>query len=473
MNDEENKNRPASDGAEAGGNPRGRNRRRRHRNGRKPENREVRPEGAPAEQNGEQRRNKPQKQQNQKNDNAPQERASGNNAEGNGNGRGNKSRRRDRRRGDRRDPNRGIADLYGNPTEADTLSLDELRAKIVVQAADGSSPADSLGSPNHFAGNPDLNGAAASATEEPVDLPIREEDLLNPLPEVFSSNQIPPEDRVEIIGVRFRASGKSYYFDPKGKTVRVGDPVIVDTARGAEFGEVTFGNRVTSKKLLASALRPLIRAATPEDVAHDAENRAREHDAAEVFYQKTREHKLEMKLIDVQYAFDNSKLLFYFTAEGRVDFRELVRDLAGIFHTRIDLRQIGIRDEAKLLGGLGACGRPLCCSSFLSDFAQVSIKMAKEQGLSLNSAKISGACGRLMCCLHYETASYAEEIKLTPAVGSTVRTPDGVGEVIGNNPIAATVRVALQESDTPRQYSRSDVTVIAREKKATSADSAE
>ena len=200
------------------------------------------------------------------------------------------------------------------------------------------------------------------------------------------------------------------------------------------------------------------------------ENRAREKDAAEVFRKKVAEHGLPMKLIDVQFAFDNSKLLFYFTSDGRVDFRELVKDLAGVFHTRIELRQIGIRDEAKLLGGLGACGRPLCCASFLSDFVQVSIKMAKEQGLSLNSAKLSGTCGRLMCCLRYETESYAQELKLTPPVGSTVKTADGVGDVVSNNPIAGTVRVRLTESEAFKQYKRDEVTVLSRGKHADEAE---
>ncbi|MBQ3639151.1 MAG: stage 0 sporulation family protein [Clostridia bacterium] len=294
---------------------------------------------------------------------------------------------------------------------------------------------------------------------EPLSLPVDDQDLLAS-PEVLVPSTIPPEDRVDVVGVRFRAASKAYYFDPKGKTLHMGDFVVADTARGPEFGEVAFGNRAMNKKAITTPLRPILRVATPEDVARNKENRDREKEAGEVFYQKVREHRLAMKLIDVQFAFDNSKLLFYFTSEGRVDFRELVKDLAGVFRTRIELRQIGIRDEARLLGGLGACGRTLCCATFLPDFAQVSIKMAKEQGLSLNSAKISGACGRLMCCLRYEAESYAEEIRRTPPVGSTVKTPDGVGDVIGNNPIAATVRVKLKDQDAPKQYSRDEVTVI-------------
>ena len=452
MNDEEKKNTPAAENGN-GGNKQGRNRRRRHRGGKRPEQRA----GEQAERAAQQPVPEVPAQPKEKAGAGERTAADGEQNGQNGNRRG-RNRRDRRRRGNDRGKNegRGIEDLDGTPTEADALSLDELRARIVVQAADGSVPAQA----------PVKEPAREPEPAEPVELPVSEEDLLGAMPEVFSSHVIPEEDRVEIIGVRFRNSQKPYYFDPKGKTVRAGDPVLVDTARGYEFGYVAFGNRVVNKNTVPTPLRPLIRPATAEDVAHDAENRRRETEAADVFRRKMTEHKLDMKLIDVQFAFDNSKLLFYFTSEGRVDFRELVKDLAGVFRTRIELRQIGIRDEARLLGGLGACGRPLCCSTFLSDFAQVSIKMAKEQGLSLNSTKISGACGRLMCCLHYETASYAEEIRRTPPVGSTVRTPDGVGEVIGNNPIAATVRVALKDADAPRQYSRDDVTVLPREAKA-------
>ena len=375
MNEEQKQNHPAAEGTE-GGEKKNRNRRRRHRGGKKhggssaPENRTVQtPQPAPEVNN-------PGNPQGKGNDN-----------------RGGRSRRdRRRRRGGQKDTNRGIADLYGTPSEADSLSMEELRAKIVLQAADGSVPANGSASISD-ALSPSVPSPAKTVAEtdaESVEITVSEEELLSPLPAVFSSAEIAPDDRAEIIGVRFRSSGKAYFFDPKGKTVHAGDSVIVDTARGAEFGEVAFGNRIVSKKTLTTPLRPLIRVATPEDIARNAENREREKEAAEIFRQKAAEHKLEMKLIDVQFAFDNAKLIFYFTSEGRVDFRDLVKDLAGIFRTRIELRQIGIRDEAKLLGGLGACGRPLCCASFLSDFVQVSIKMAKEQGLSLNSAKISG-----------------------------------------------------------------------------------
>ncbi|MBQ8431373.1 MAG: stage 0 sporulation family protein [Clostridia bacterium] len=255
-----------------------------------------------------------------------------------------------------------------------------------------------------------------------------------------------------------------YYFDPRGLQIKKGEQAIVETARGAEFGDVCMGNTMINAAKIVSPLRPVLRVATPEDIRHDAENREKEKQALATCQERIHAHKLEMKLIDVQYAFDNSKLLFYFTADGRIDFRDLVKDLASVFRTRIELRQIGIRDEAKILGGLGACGRPLCCSTFLPDFAQVSIKMAKDQNLSLNSAKISGVCGRLMCCLRYESEVYAEEIRLTPGHDTVVKTEDGIGTVISSNPLAGTIRVILKDSpDTPaKQYHRSAVTVIGK-----------
>jgi cell fate regulator YaaT (PSP1 superfamily) len=258
-----------------------------------------------------------------------------------------------------------------------------------------------------------------------------------------------------------------YYFDPCDKYPKKGENVIVETARGPEFGEVCMERCNVNQKDTILPLRPLIRIATPEDVVHNNNNRAQEADALEICRAKIADHKLDMKLIDAQYSFDNSKLLFYFSAEGRVDFRELVKNLASIFHTRIELRQIGIRDEARMLGGLGVCGRTLCCSTFLPDFTQVSIKMAKEQNLSLNSSKISGVCGRLMCCLHYESEVYSEEIKKTPSNDTIVKTEDGVGTVISSNPLAGTIRVVLKDSpDTaPKQYHRDNVTVIGKERR--------
>ena len=218
-----------------------------------------------------------------------------------------------------------------------------------------------------------------------------------------------PEQMVEIVGLRFKKSGKIYFFDPAGIVCPRETHGIVETARGIEYGRIVISNRMVPVSTIVPPLRRLIRLATPEDERHHAENLAAEQEAFRVCMEKIEAHKMQMKLVDVEYTFDNNKLLFYFTADGRVDFRELVKDLASVFRTRIELRQIGIRDEAKLRGGLGVCGRSYCCHSFLSDFAQVSIKMAKEQNLSLNSAKISGACGRLMCCLRYENDVYEEE----------------------------------------------------------------
>ncbi|MBE6619866.1 MAG: stage 0 sporulation protein [Ruminococcaceae bacterium] len=237
---------------------------------------------------------------------------------------------------------------------------------------------------------------------------------------------------------------------------------IVETARGPEYGEVVIANSHVSTDNIVPPLRPVLRAATEEDARHQEENKKKEQEAFRICLEKIAAHGLDMKLVEAQYTFDNSKLLFYFTSDGRVDFRELVKDLAGVFRTRIELRQIGIRDEAKLLGGLGTCGRPLCCAGFLSDFGQVSIKMAKEQNLSLNSTKISGCCGRLMCCLRYEHETYEEEIRLTPTVDSVVETRDGRGTVVGNHLLKGTVTVRLesQEGEAPRTYHRDEVKVL-------------
>lgn len=266
---------------------------------------------------------------------------------------------------------------------------------------------------------------------------------------------------VEIVGVGFRTAGKTYYFSPKNYKLAVGTPVIVETARGVEMGKITIANRMLPKEEIVSPLREIIRPATDADLSRHEENRRLELRAAEICKQKIRSHQLNMTLVSVEYTFDNSKLLFYFTAENRVDFRELVKDLASVFKTRIELRQIGIRDEAKLMGGLGTCGRPFCCSGFLTDFVQVSIKMAKEQNFSLNSAKISGACGRLMCCLRYEHDVYEEAIKQTPSVGSYVSTSNGLGVVTETRPLAGTVKVRLDEkAEAPRLYAVKDIKVL-------------
>ena len=278
------------------------------------------------------------------------------------------------------------------------------------------------------------------------------------LPEVI------PEGKVVVAGIRFRTGGKTYFFAPGALTCEVGKHAIVETARGLEFGEIYIGNRMVDESLVVQPLRPVVRIATEEDIAHNAENCEREVSAYKIGMEKIAEHKLDMKLVSVQYTFDNSKLLFYFTSAGRVDFRELVKDLAGVFHIRIELRQIGIRDEARMIGGLGACGRPLCCTTFLSDFGQVSMKMAKEQNLSLNSTKISGCCGRLMCCLRYEYDTYAEEIRKTPSQGTFVNTPDGPGVVTEIFPLQGEVKVSLrnQSDSAPKRYKREQVEIQTR-----------
>ncbi|MBE5797445.1 MAG: hypothetical protein E7327_08750 [Clostridiales bacterium] len=253
---------------------------------------------------------------------------------------------------------------------------------------------------------------------------------------------------VNVIGVRFQNAGKLYFFDPGALWPTPGDYVIVETSRGIEFGEVVTQMKEIDDSTLSSPLKPVVRIATEEDVQHDKDNRAAEKEAHAICQKKIAEHKLDMKLVTVEYTFDNSKILFYFTANGRVDFRSLVKDLAGVFKTRIELRQIGVRDEAKMLGGLGPCGRQICCGAFLGDFQPVSIKMAKEQNLSLNPNKISGVCGRLMCCLKYEQDQYEEIRKKMPKVGKEVITPEGNGVVWDLNVIKETVRVRIQKGDS-------------------------
>ncbi len=264
---------------------------------------------------------------------------------------------------------------------------------------------------------------------------------------------------VNVIGVRFENAGKLYFFSPGEFWPTPGDYVLVETSRGIEFGEVVTGINEIDDSTLQSPLKPVVRIATAEDQQHYRDNKAAEKEAYHVCQKKISEHKLDMKLVSVEYTFDNSKILFYFTANGRVDFRSLVKDLAGVFKTRIELRQIGVRDEAKMLGGLGICGRPICCGTFLGDFQPVSIKMAKEQNLSLNPTKISGVCGRLMCCLKYEQDQYEQTRKKMPKVGKDVITPDGPGVVWDLNIIKETVRVRIQKGDSSelRDYPMEDV----------------
>jgi len=266
----------------------------------------------------------------------------------------------------------------------------------------------------------------------------------------------------EIVGVRFKEAGKVYFFSPGNVKLETGDTVIVETSRGIEYGFVSAGNKTVPTSEIVPPLRPILRRATTDDVERYESNLKLEKQAFEVCQEKIREHNLEMKLIEAEYTFDNSKLLFYFSAEVRVDFRELVKDLASIFRTRIELRQIGIRDEAKMLGGLGVCGRPFCCATFLSDFMQVSIKMAKEQNLSLNSSKISGTCGRLMCCLRYEHETYEEEIRRTPPVDSLVKTPEGNGTVCETSPLTGFIKVRFgdKQSDTIKVFHRDQVSIL-------------
>ncbi len=254
-----------------------------------------------------------------------------------------------------------------------------------------------------------------------------------------------------VIGVRFKNAGKLYYFDPGNFWPTAGDAVIVETVRGMEYGEVVTGVKEVSDELITPPLKKVIRIANADDAQHDAENRAKEADALALCQKKVQEHKLQMKLVGCEYTFDNSKILFYFTSDKRVDFRGLVKDLAAAFHTRIELRQIGVRDEAKMMGGLGMCGRPVCCAQFLGDFQPVSIKMAKEQNLSLNPTKISGICGRLMCCLKYEEDHYEATRRRMPRVGRDVMTPDGMGTVVDLNILKETVRVRIPKGDGTEQ----------------------
>ena len=252
----------------------------------------------------------------------------------------------------------------------------------------------------------------------------------------------------KIIGVRFRTAGKVYYFDPKNMEIKRGQHVIVETARGTEYGHVVVGTKEVSREEVVQPLKPVIRVATAEDDEHARRNREKEREAMAICHQKIIKHNLDMKLIDAEYTFDNNKILFYFTADGRIDFRELVKDLAVVFKMRIELRQIGVRDETKILGGVGICGRPLCCHTYLSEFAPVSIKMAKEQNLSLNPTKISGVCGRLMCCLKNEEDTYEYLNSRLPDVVETVTLPDGgKGEVHSVNVLRQTVKVLVEVDD--------------------------
>ena len=267
----------------------------------------------------------------------------------------------------------------------------------------------------------------------------------------------------EVIGVRFKEVGKVYYFDPNHLKLKQDTVVIVETSRGIECGRVAIANKEVPDEEIVHPLKKVIRVATKDDMLRLEENARKEKEALKICEQKIAEHGLEMKLVDVEYTFDNSKILFYFTADGRVDFRALVKDLASVFRTRIELRQIGVRDESKMLGGLGVCGRPFCCSSFLGEFHPVSIKMAKEQGLSLSPTKISGTCGRLMCCLKYEQEAYSDLLKHTPKVGAIVKTPLGRGLVVESNLLTRTLKVKMDNTPddaAPQTFKVKEVRIV-------------
>ncbi len=277
----------------------------------------------------------------------------------------------------------------------------------------------------------------------------------------MEENKNLPENGVEVVDIQFRPGQKIYYFDPAGAVYEAGDHVIIDTARGAEFGICAAGNHMISQKEVVAPLRQVLRKTNDQDEKTVAENRAKEKKAYEVCLQKIESHGLDMQLVSAEVAFDGSKILFYFTADERVDFRELVKNLASVFHTRIELRQIGVRDKAKMVGGLGICGRPFCCASFLEDFQPVSIKMAKTQNLSLNPTKISGTCGRLMCCLKYEQDAYEDLIRNSPKVDSFVDTPEGRGTVIESELLRQRVKVRMEEDpNTISIFANADIAVL-------------
>lgn len=275
--------------------------------------------------------------------------------------------------------------------------------------------------------------------------------------------------KVEIVGVRFKKAGKIYYFSPNGSIYNSGDKIIVETARGLELGSIAIANREIDESEIIAPLKPILRPAGEDDIKNYEENKLMAKEAGQVFEKKSIEHNLEMVLMGTEYTLDRNKLIFYFTAEGRIDFRELVKDLAAIFRTRIELRQIGVRDEAKNLGGLGCCGRPLCCSTWLGDFQSVSIKMAKDQNLSLNPTKISGICGRLFCCLKYEHEVYEEMLSVMPAPGSRVKTPDGEGKVLDVFVLTEELKVQIDKNGDIieiKRYKLKEITVLKYARKA-------
>ena len=283
---------------------------------------------------------------------------------------------------------------------------------------------------------------------------------------MFDYEPLPEEPKeeeaktIEVVGIKFRNGSKIYYFAPGDIKFEKGEHAIVETVRGVEYGEIALGNKMVGESEVVFPLKPVVRKATPEDDVRNAENRKLEESAKPVWHEKVAKNGLDMQLVDVEYTHDNAKLCFYFTADGRVDFRELVKDLAGVFRTRIELRQIGVRDEAKLFGGLGSCGRPFCCNTFLPDFAQVSIKMAKEQNLSLSSSKISGACGRLMCCLRFEHDTYEREYATFPKVDTIVETPKGRGVIVESSFLTGKIKVKMNNDQSIKLFGKSELKAV-------------
>ena len=332
------------------------------------------------------------------------------------------------------------------PTQAE--AAEQAQAEPAAQAPAepaGQTPAEPAQQPEAQSEAPET--AAAEPAEE-AEAPAAEK-------------QPEPLKLIEVVDVRFRNNAKNYYFDPNGLTVRAGDHIIIETARGDEFGSCTTGNHKVLLSEVVAPLRKVLRLTTAQDEKVNSDNQAKEKKAFDICQKKIEDHKLEMQLVSAECAFDGSKILFFFTADGRVDFRELVKDLASVFRTRIELRQIGVRDKAKMVGGLGVCGRPFCCKEFLDDFQPVSIKMAKTQNLSLNPTKISGTCGRLMCCLKYEQEAYEDLLKTAPKNESFVDTPDGRGTVTEVNLLRQSVRVRMEDHpETISTYANSDIYVI-------------
>ena len=323
---------------------------------------------------------------------------------------------------------------------------------------------------NSFVKNHKAEENSSNEPETAIDyskaIPLRDQ-IYPPKKEKAPITEEEKQGKTEIIGIRFKEAGKIYYFDPNGEEVSFGTPVIVETARGLEYGFTAIGNRFIPTDSIVSPLKKIIRIANREDTERLEANKRLEKQAESVFVEKVAKLGLEMSLVGVEYTFDNTKILFYFAAENRIDFRELVKELASVFRTRIELRQVGVRDEAKMLGGLGICGRPLCCNTFLGEFAQVSIKMAKDQSLSLNSSKISGTCGRLLCCLRYEDEVYQQEYERTPKVDAIVETEEGKGIVVEANPLKGVVRVRLDSNKEapPKAFHRDKVKILGYLKK--------